>query len=123
MTESIPRRSVSELVALYRVEPDLCDFYVEGRADKVFLENSVPGCHVVEIESIDIPSILVSQAGLTSGSKQRLTVLAAELEALIPINAGTHVRCVVDADFDRIFGREVSASRFLRYTDFSCLES
>ncbi|MFF9622088.1 DUF4435 domain-containing protein [Streptomyces griseosporeus] len=128
MAESIPRRRIDEFAALYEFEPEVVDFFVEGRSDRVLIEHVLDGgrehVRVWEVDDVDIPSSLVSEVNEFVGARGRVVALARELERLLNKEDRQYpVLCVIDADFDHVLNRTALSSRFLARTDFSCLES
>ncbi|MFF7186254.1 DUF4435 domain-containing protein [Streptomyces sp. NPDC008222] len=129
MADSIPRRRIEEFAALYEFEPEVVDFFVEGRSDRVLiehlLEDSRQHVRVWEVGDVDIPSSLVAEVDESVGARGRVVALAHELEKLLQEEDRDYpVLCIADADFDHILGGNVEqSSRFLAVTDFSCLES
>lgn len=121
----LPRRSIDDLLALYRLHPDLPDYYVEGRTDRLFLEYILQGCSakVIEVDEIEIPVEVLMKHNLTEGARQRVVALAAELRGAFSREHGKNVRCIVDADFGRLLGNAETLPSLLRFTDYSCIES
>lgn len=119
------RREIYELVAMYELHPQLVDVYVEGRSDRIFLEYLLDGLNarVIEIDDINVPTEVVSRVGLQPGNRAEVIALAAELDMALPRTHEFSQRCIIDADFDRLFENSLYLSRFLRWTDYSCLES
>ncbi|MGQ4483490.1 DUF4435 domain-containing protein [Streptomyces sp. SAS_276] len=127
-SKGIPRRTLAEFVFMYEREPELVDFFVEGRSDKVFIEHVMDGVsrslRVWEIDDVEMPRDLVESIGEDVGAKGRVMALAEEFDQNLPKDKNFSVLCVVDADTDRLLASaEEGASRFLRRTDFSCIES
>ena len=121
-----PRRTLGELRALYVLEPTLTDFYVEGRTDRVFLEVALQGTRakIVEIDDVFVPPDYLANLSLGAHSnRDRVVALARWLEDELSDSVTYRVRCVVDADFDRLLGRAAIAERFLRLSDFACVEA
>jgi hypothetical protein len=118
------RRRIEELTNLYRLEPTLRDIYVEGPCDRSLIdwflhEKGVRTATVTEIDFVEIPPHLVVGADLDDNNKNRLVVLAREVQRQLgPIPSLT---CLVDSDFDRILGIKESAA-LLVSTDHACME-
>ncbi|MBU1633336.1 hypothetical protein KJ762_02365, partial [bacterium] len=97
------RRTLEEIHALYQVEPELRDLYVEGSSDKCFFDwyiesTGEANVTVYPIELIDIPDEILQKHSLPSGSnKARLIALSYEV-ASSPAAAG--VMCIADRDYD-----------------------
>ena len=120
----IPRRSVTDLIAMYTYEPSLIDIYVEGSTDKALLEYALKNdqIHIIDINLIDLPARLLDEFGLTPGNRDRVIALTALLDReLDPSISG--IRCLIDDDLDRFLHREIVSYRYLIRTDFCCLES
>jgi hypothetical protein len=120
----IPRRSLTDLVALYTYEPSLLDIYVEGSTDKALLEYVLrkDDIHIIEIDLINLPAETLDEFGLTPGNRNRLIALAATLDRELDTST-TGIHCLIDDDFDRFLSRETEDYRYLMRTDFCCLES
>lgn len=119
------RRTIDELTALYGLEPDLRDVFVEGTIDKAFFDWYVrrkrwPNVSVYPVDLVEIPSALVSSYGLPLGSQRsRVIALSCELAKLQP--TGKRIMCIVDRDSDD----QVSAideNKYLFFTDGNALE-
>jgi hypothetical protein len=123
--EDVPRRTIEDLTALYQLHPKLADFYVEGRTDRLFLEYlfEEADAKVIEIEEVEMPYDALQTRGLTEGNRQRVITLAANLHDAFIDEGLVSTRCIIDADFDRALGRDSGDNRFLRRTDYSCVES
>jgi len=124
---AIPRRELDELFAKYDFHPGIFDIYVEGAFDFDFInmflkEISVTSISVFQIDDIDVPSKVVEEHGLHTGSnKDRVLTLA----RLLDIRYGqrsTNVTCLVDADCDRVLNIDYGMHH-VSVTDYSCLES
>ena len=124
MMTGLPRRSISDLVTMYTLEPTLADIYVEGSTDKALLEYLITNTNIsiIDISVIDVPSALTDELHLTSGNRQRVMALGVALEKELS-GPDYLIRCVIDADYDRLLNTEDNASSYQRITDYSCLES
>jgi hypothetical protein len=119
------RRSIEELVNLYRLEPTLRDIFVEGSSDRLLAEwflqeNNARAATVKEVDFIEIPANLVAAAGLENNNRGRLVALARELERELGTE-GVSVTCLVDSDFDRVLAYANECTLVLR-TDFTSVE-
>jgi len=120
----ILKKKHKEIIALYKLEKDIKDIYVEGNSDKVFLENYLRfkrnNKKIILIEVVDFselnPAYTVGY-DLTSNRNKTL-ILSKLLAENIPL---TEVRCIVDKDFDDYIKTISNPKLFI--TDFSCLES
>jgi hypothetical protein len=118
------RKKHKEILALYKLEKDIKDVYVEGNSDRVFINNYLRNKNclktVVTIDIIDFSELNVEdhpELKLHS-NKGKLLILSKLLDEQLP---STNVRCVVDKDFDDYI-KSISNNKLLR-TDFSCIES
>jgi hypothetical protein len=123
MMETLKKKH-HEIIALYKLEKELKDIYVEGNCDKVFFENYLKNkkCikKIVPIQIVDFTELPIEyHEGLDMNSnRNKLVILSKLLQDNIP---DTNVRCIVDKDFDDYL-KSISNSKLLK-TDFSCLES
>ena len=114
-----------ELVTEFGLHQDRKQLYVEGRSDRAilewYLESLAEGqIAVFDIDEIDIPVELLNDHGLTASNKNRVIVLARELDKCLS-RGSKQVLCVVDADFDYLLSR-LETNRFLAYTDGTSLD-
>lgn len=118
------KRKYTEVIAQYKFEDSLRDIYVEGNCDKVFfeyyIENKKCNRKVQLIENVDFSQLdnnFLKELDRKS-NKNKLIILS---ELLTKEVKKTHVKCIVDKDFDD-FIKCINNNIILR-TDFSCLES
>lgn len=123
----IPRQSIDEIIAKYELHPDLIDVYVEGVFDRDFIFEFLDttgtrgDVSVYAIDDIEVPSDLVTAAGLGHGSnRNRVLTLAKALETRLAA-MNRNIICLVDADMDRLFG-ELRSWMYLCHTDYTCME-
>ena len=121
----IERRKIAELAAMYELEPQLRDVYVEGTFDKALVEWILYEGHartavVREIDSVDIPLVLAQKYGYPSNNRGRVMALARELETALAVKRNC-ATCLIDADFDHILGTR-HALKMLLSTDYSSME-
>jgi len=121
----IERRGIAELVAMYELEPQLRDVYVEGTFDKALVEWMLYESHVRmavvrEIDSIDVPPVLPQKYGYQANNRGRVMTLARELESALDEKTSS-ATCLMDADFDLVLGKK-HAWRMLLSTDYSSME-
>lgn len=117
----LPKRTIKELIARYRLEPHLSDVFVEGVFDKKIIDywckkNDEKKIKVYTIDSVDVSSDILNSYNLTNGNKQRLIALANELS----ISNGV-VKFLVDKDLDEWLNSMQNADGLL-FTDFNSLE-
>jgi len=121
------RKRIVELLALYELEPDLKQFWVEGRSDVsifnwYFSVQELRGVRIDAIDNIEIPPDVLERYGLTSSNRNRVIALALEMEeGLRQVDNHSSLRFVVDRDFDDFMGRRIEG-KFLEYTDFTSIE-
>ncbi len=118
------KRNIDEIIAIYSLESELLDIYVEGLTDKFVIENYLEykniNKSVIEICDIDLSSLNERYADLDFHSnKDKLIALSRILDEN---SIGSDIKCVVDRDFDGILV-ELEINDYLVYTDFSCIES
>lgn len=122
----VERRTIEELAALYELEPEVRDVFVEGAADRAVVEwylgnRASRQVSVVEIDDVDVPSDLVAEYGLEVGNRGRVVALAYEMESRLRGKAILGPTLLADADSDRVSQVEHACS-VLVLTDFACLE-
>ncbi len=118
------KRELDELLAIYLLEEDIFDLYVEGPTDKFIIENYLDYKRkeksVIEIDDIDFSPLREKYQDLNLYSnKDKLIALS---RILSENEIFTKVKCIVDRDFDGIIN-DIEQNDFLLYTDYSCLES
>lgn len=118
------KRKLDEIIAIYSLEDELVDIYVEGPTDKFIIENYCEykkiGNTVIEIDTIDLSSIQEEFDDLNlKSNKDKLIALS---RILAKNETKSNVSCVVDRDFDGII-KELENNNHLIYTDYSCIES
>ncbi|WP_292753912.1 hypothetical protein [Nostoc sp. NMS4] len=119
------RRTLDELVTRYELEPELCDIYVEGKTDKQLIEwfledKQLQDFGVYEIDTVEIPAQLLFELGLKDNIRSRVIALAIYIHDKF-LETPLHITCIVDKDFDWLFGKEYQCDLLL-FTDYSCLE-
>ncbi|MEO8148529.1 MAG: DUF4435 domain-containing protein [Bacteroidia bacterium] len=120
----ILKKKHHEILALCKLEKDIRDIYVEGNSDKAFLEiflkNKKCVRKIVLVDIVDFSELPVEYfEGLNiSSNRNKGLILSKFLNEKLP---STHVRCIVDKDFDDYI-KSISNPKLFK-TDFSCLES
>lgn len=119
------RRKIEELVALYQLEPNLRDVFVEGSIDAAFFEwffreNGVSRVAVREVDDVDVSSEFLGKLNFNNNRRGRVMALAHTVEAELGSDI-LSLTCVIDRDFDRALGK-THPYRTLLSTDYSCLE-
>jgi len=76
----LPRKQLTELIALYELEPDLRDVFVEGPFDvaiiKWFLDQKgTKGVMVYDISFIEIPDDEIRSRGRSANNHERVSFL------------------------------------------------
>lgn len=114
----VPRRKISELLALYFAQPNLLDLFVEGASDKTLLDslfvNPVFGrcIHAIDDLEIDLPEVSGE-----NGARGRVVLVSKELlrrELAQPF-------CMVDRD-NEVEAPELWQSNNLLFTSHACLD-
>lgn len=118
-------RAIHELVAMYQLEPGLCDVYVEGSTDRALVEwfllkSAVSNLAVKEIDTIDVPVDLIHAGGYENNNRGRVIALAHELRNHLG-DGTTVVTCIADKEFDGVLGRAYGCSLLL-LTDYHSIE-
>jgi len=119
------RRTTEELIALYELESEVRDIYVEGPADlyliKWFLGQIGKGSIVVyDISTVEISAEMVQFHGLDNNNRDRVIVLALELERRLG-QESVQVTCIADRDFDLILNHRHDCNLLL-FTDYTGIE-
>ncbi len=121
--ETLKKKHV-EILALYKLEKDIKDLYVEGNTDRVFFEyylkNKKCNKKIITAEVIDFSELPKEYSnGLDLNSnRNKLLVLSKLFNDNLP---STNARCIVDKDFDDYI-KIIDNNKLLK-TDFSCLEA
>ena len=119
------QRTIEELVARYKYEPELRDLYVEGAISKSTFNWFLHKCNcksvtIFEIDSVQIPTVLLDHYKLKPGNRRELIVLSLELQRLLE-NDVQYLLCVADSDFDCLWGHQYN-SRYLVYSEYTCVD-
>jgi hypothetical protein len=117
---SIVKNTPAEILQKHILEPSLRTIYVEGNTDKElihwFLEEiGLNKVNVLEISSVDIPSVLVS----SGGNRERVIYLSKYINANCLDLIG--LTFIADRDLETIFAG-IETNNFILYTDFCCIE-
>jgi hypothetical protein len=120
----IERRSISELIARYELEPSLRDVFVEGLEDQrivrwVVQNAGLTDVSVLEISDVAVPSSIIQSYGLSVGRRGAVITLALELCRALSL-PGQQVSCLADRDGEETT-RFVSCP-ILLFTDFAAME-
>ena len=126
MRAEIDRRTIDDLIVKYTLEPSLRDIFVEGEFDRdllnwVLKQLNCQDVVVFEIDSVEILQPILDSYGYTSGAKQRVLSLGRSLERQFGPDI-PYIRCVVDADCDRILGTVLDRP-YLILTDYASMEA
>jgi hypothetical protein len=119
------KRTLDELCAMYVLEPELRDIFVEGCSDERFVKwylraNGATAASVYSIDLIDIPDAILRQHDLSIGSnRSQLIALANELLRRCP--GQLNVLCLADRDYED-YQPSGSTSRYLLFTDYNSME-
>lgn len=124
-SEGIPRRTVKELIAKYKLEPDIQDLYVEGVRDRniynwYLKSTGRSDVTLVEIQLVEISKECLESHGLDGGNRNRVIALSLELDGCFPKTL-SYVRCIADSDFDYVL-KSGRTSLHLIYTDYTSVD-
>ena len=119
------RKEIDELVALYSLEPQLLDVYVEGERDKILIdwfldEQGIEDINVYSIDIINVPRELIKRYGLNTGSN-RSRVIALSIELATSLPEDLHILCVADRDHEDYLP-SISINKYLEFTDYTSLD-
>jgi hypothetical protein len=98
------RRTLDETIAVYALEPNIKDLFVEGTTDKALIDwflkgNGVTDVRVYPIDLFEVPDSVLQKHGLPLGSnRSRVVALACELAGAYPETLD--VLCLADRDFE-----------------------
>lgn len=118
----VERRTLSELLLQYSLEPELEDVYVEGITDVLSYSKILNNSNVkfIEIDSIDFTELYESNSVIKRNNRLKVIELSKQLsnhfedKKIKPI-------CIADCDYD-YFENVVVWNAFLKYTDYTSLE-
>jgi hypothetical protein len=122
----VAKRRLTEIIALYELEPSLKDIYVEGENDARILswflrKNGQHDVRVYTIQVVEMPPSLFHPHGLNAScTRDHVVLLSEELSERLR-DARKRLRCIADADFDRHLGR-CRKNDILEYTDYTSVE-
>ena len=119
------KRTLDEISALYDLEPQVCDVYVEGTTDKYFVDwylrrKGYNNVTVYPIDLIEVPQDVLIRNHLPTGSN-RAKVVALSHELARQHTRKRRVMCIVDRDSDDGV-QEGNANPYLFATDGNSLE-
>ncbi len=125
MREIAEKRKVSELLALYSLEPGMRDIYVEGINDYLIIERfllkyDIKDFRIIEVDSINFEELYDNYPEIKRNNKKKLTKLSILLEHKFKMKL-KKVCCIVDKDHDE-FLDELISNNYLFYTDFTSFE-
>ena len=111
------RRAIEAIITAQRMDPARRELFVEGNKDLLFFkwligEKWDPNSLIIRIDDIDVPG------PIEGGNRARLLVLASQLLGKVD-----HARIFIDADFDRLLGREDNIPEIVWLSDGRDLES
>lgn len=118
------KRNIDEIIAIYTLEKDIVDIYVEGITDKLIIENyfEYVKCDKSVKEVNDIDFLSVKEQFMDLDLKSNKNKLIALSILLTQNNISLNVKCLIDRDFDGIL-TEIQNDPHILYTDYSCMES
>jgi|GEM_PF-4588229 len=117
------RRTIEDIIILYRLEKNVKDLYVEGKSDKYFLEWHLNQIGIVKsdiytIENIFIPSDELFINGYENNNRDRILFLISCLNASKCLGK---YKGIIDRDI-LCFTRGLPLMDNVLITDYSCLE-
>lgn len=121
----IEQRTYTELITLYKLEPDLRDIYVEGITDKLVLDrflkkNGVNDYKVIEVGTINFSELYKDLPHIKRNNKAKLIALSNKLQGEFSGDL-EKICCIVDKDYDEYLNRMVT-NEYLVYTDYTSFE-
>lgn len=119
------RRTISELLARYELEPTIRDVFVEGDGDRAIVTwfTEEVGCKnvfVYDIGTVDVSEETLVTLGLTNNNRGRVIALSKDLSSHSQA-LSSRVVCIVDRDFDLWTGADHNCGLLLM-TDYTCME-
>lgn len=119
------KRRVNEVIALYELEPNLNDIYVEGITDKLVVERflqkyRISDVNVIMVEDIEFSAMYDEHPDIICNNKRKLVVFC-KLLGMAFQNALEGIAVIVDRDFDEIKGA-LQNNHYIHYTDYNSLE-
>jgi hypothetical protein len=121
----VERRTIDELIVLYRRERSLHDVVVEGDRDRSlfrwFASRRAPSAGVLTVDHIDIPSQLIVGHGERPGRRGAVITLALEIAERAPDVLASQLTCVADRDGEDVSQLNESVPGLLS-TDYSSIE-
>jgi hypothetical protein len=126
MSTNDERKTIEELIALYELEPDIRDIYVEGYSDKTVVEwflktKEIKNVAVYDIGTVNVPFDLIQDSDLEDNNRGRVITLALVLQKEITGDPFNLVACIADKDFDELLGIKHDCS-ILLFTDYAAME-
>lgn len=120
------RKEISELIALYSLEPELRDIYVEGTFDKHLIEwflseNNISNVIVYPIDTVNVPEDILNQQGLNDGGGNRARLIALSSKLASEITKKCHAICIADRDHEDYL-HIVQENAYLKLTDYTSLD-
>ena len=136
-----PKKTIQELTALYKRESSVIDIFTEGPTDKAIIkwfldESNVKNVNIYDISTVEIPREIIEKHEIQlendcdneddkieieiRNNRKKLITLSLELELEYKLSNDC-IRCIADSDTD-IVCNSTRKSRYLLYTDYSCME-
>ena len=116
------KRKISEVEALFEVEPDIKSLFTEGPEDAIIFDlflgrNQISDVHIYSIDTI---SFSENSGSNLRSNKDKVLFLAQKVYSTFGDSLSNFI-CVVDRDFDTILDNFIE-NPYLLYTDFANLE-
>ncbi|MCP4109427.1 MAG: hypothetical protein GY749_28535 [Desulfobacteraceae bacterium] len=120
------RRKIEEIIAIYRLEPDLRGLIAEGWEDRKIFNWFLKKCGrdditVYLIDVIDVPDELIEKYNLNTGSN-RSRVIAVSFQVEEVFQKNKNILCIADKDYDVHLSVSWNHPTLI-FTDYNCLES
>ena len=118
--------TIDEIIALYELEPELCDIYVEGITDQLVIKRFIDKYDIYDvnvklIEDIDFNSICEKYPNIKRNNKEKLITLSKEISKNDELEKINKLTIIIDKDFDEI-NQTMISNKYVKYTDYNSLE-
>ncbi|GAP44843.1 hypothetical protein TBC1_12655 [Lentimicrobium saccharophilum] len=117
------KRKIEEVITLYKLEPEICDLWVEGPSDSYFYGHFMSRmgskiCIIKGLETLDCSTYFEAYPTLNSNREKGIFFSNLLNQQ---IKNDLRVRIIVDKDLESLVNRD-PPSKFTLYTDFSSIE-
>jgi hypothetical protein len=119
-------RTIKEWLVFYSLETSAKNIYVEGSVDQHFIASQLDQHGLTDVVVYDADALNIEYeefvaSGLEDNNRGRIIYFAGELERQSKVDLFNNVVCLVDADFDYLFGT-IRSEKLLVLTDYSAIE-